>query len=67
MDSINSGHYRVNSSLDRVPLNCKIVLVGSAHLYTELKYHDETFNQYFSLLAEMVSELDIFKHQNLNI
>ncbi len=65
MDSVNAGYYRVNSSLEKVPLNCKIVLVGAANLYTELKYHDEVFNKHFSLLAEMVSELDIYKHSEL--
>ncbi|MBM7071379.1 AAA family ATPase [Shewanella sp. 202IG2-18] len=65
MDTLNSGFYRVNSSLSQVPLNCKIVLVGGASLFTELKYHDETFNKYFPLLAEMVSELDIYKHSEL--
>ncbi len=62
IDCITSGYYRINSTLDKVPLNCKIVLVGAAHLYTELKYHDEAFNKYFSLLAEMASELDVYKH-----
>ena len=66
MDSMNNGHYRVNSSLEKVPLNCKIILIGSINLYSELKYHDEFFNQHFSLLAEMVSELDIYKHSELD-
>ncbi|MCL1143591.1 S16 family serine protease [Shewanella gaetbuli] len=56
------GQYRINQELAPIPVNCKIILVGSAFSFSHLKGEDRLFNQHFPLLAEMSYELDLTKH-----
>ncbi|MDO6612264.1 AAA family ATPase [Shewanella sp. 1_MG-2023] len=62
MQVLEQGFYRINSELAPIPLNCKIILVGSANLFTHLRTEDRVFFKYFPLLAEVNSELDLTKY-----
>ncbi|GIU02468.1 AAA family ATPase [Shewanella sp. KT0246] len=62
MQILEDGFYRINSELAPIPLNCKIILVGSANLFTHLRSEDRVFFKYFPLLAEVNSELDLTKY-----
>ena len=62
MQILNDGQYRINSELAPIPLNCKIILVGSASSYSQLKVEDRQFSTHFPLLAEMAHEMDLTKH-----
>ncbi|MCL1065366.1 AAA family ATPase [Shewanella olleyana] len=62
MQILEQGHYRINSELAPIPLNCKIIFVGSVNLFTHLRSDDRVFFKYFPLLAEVNSELDLTKY-----
>ncbi|WP_394132811.1 Lon-insertion domain-containing protein [Shewanella maritima] len=59
---IEDGQYSVNSELAPIPLNCKIVLVGSSLFFSHLREEDKLFMKQFAMLAEMNHELDLTKH-----
>ncbi|MEI6858187.1 MAG: S16 family serine protease [Shewanella sp.] len=54
--------YQIHSLLPPVPLNCKIVLVGSSTLYSTCWIEDSQFSTHFPLLGEMSYELDLTSH-----
>jgi Lon-like ATP-dependent protease len=62
MQIIHDGFYRINNELTPIPLNCKIVLVGSGLSYSQLRVEDRNFNRHFPLLAEMSNEVDLTQH-----
>ncbi|QIR14979.1 S16 family serine protease [Shewanella aestuarii] len=62
MQVLSDGQYRINQDLAPIPVNCKIILVGSGLSYSQLKVEDRLFSQHFPLLAEMSHELDLTKH-----
>ncbi|WP_153914791.1 S16 family serine protease [Shewanella sp. TC10] len=62
MQILEQGHYRINSELAPIPLNCKIIFVGAVNLFTHLRSDDRVFFKYFPLLAEVNSELDLTKY-----
>ncbi|MDP5145925.1 AAA family ATPase [Shewanella sp. ULN5] len=59
---LSDGEYRINQELAPIPLNCKIILVGSGLSYSHLKNEDRFFSQHFPLLGEISYELDLTKH-----
>ncbi|MCL1076875.1 ATP-dependent protease [Parashewanella spongiae] len=62
IDTLDTGYYRVSSTLEQVPLNCKIVLVGPIGLYNHLRIQDERFNRHFPLLGEVNNEVDLLAY-----
>jgi len=62
MQILHEGYYRINNELAPIPLNCKIVLVGSGLSYSQLSVEDRNFGRYFPLLAEMSNEVDLTQH-----
>ncbi|CAM3489150.1 S16 family serine protease [Shewanella violacea] len=54
--------YQIHSQLPHVPLNCKIVLVGSSTLYSICWTEERQFSTHFPLLGEMNYELDLTSH-----
>ncbi|MBE8168047.1 MAG: AAA family ATPase [Shewanella sp.] len=62
IDTLDNGYYRVSSTLDRVPLNCKIVLIGHIGLYSHLRSQDERFYLHFPLLGETNNEIDLLAY-----
>ena len=59
---LTDGEYRINQELAPIPLNCKIILVGSGLSYSHLKNEDRFFSQHFPLLGEISYELDLTKY-----
>ncbi|MCW3171138.1 S16 family serine protease [Shewanella subflava] len=59
---LSDGEYRINQELAPIPLNCKIILVGSGLSYSHLKNEDRFFSQHFPLLGEISYELDLTKY-----
>lgn len=62
MQILHDGFYRINNELTPIPLNCKIILVGTGLSYTQLRMDDRHFSRYFPLLAEMSNEVDLIQH-----
>ncbi|MGE6568509.1 AAA family ATPase [Shewanella vesiculosa] len=62
MQILHDGFYRINNELAPIPLNCKIVLVGSGLSYSQLRVEDRHFSRHFPLLAEMSNEVDLTQH-----
>ena len=59
---LSDGEYRINQDLAPIPLNCKIILVGSGISFSHLQSEDRLFSQHFPILAEISYELDLTKH-----
>ncbi|WP_025823632.1 S16 family serine protease [Shewanella marina] len=55
---LTDGFYRVHSELPVIPFNGKIILVGNGYGYSQLVYQEPPFTIHFSILAEMVSEIE---------
>ncbi|WP_137227310.1 AAA family ATPase [Shewanella sp. MEBiC00475] len=62
MQILHDGFYRINNELAPIPLNCKIILVGSGLSYSQLRVEDRNFSRHFPLLAEMSNEVDLTQH-----
>ncbi|WP_119969673.1 AAA family ATPase [Shewanella japonica] len=62
MQILQDNCYKINSELAPIPLNCKIILVGNANLFSHLRSEDPVFLKYFPLLAELNSELDLTQY-----
>ncbi|WP_144209399.1 S16 family serine protease [Shewanella donghaensis] len=62
MQILEDKQYRINNDIAPIPLNCKIVLIGSANSFTHLRSEDRVFYKCFPLLAELNSEIDLTKY-----
>lgn len=62
MQIIKDKQYKIAHDIAPIPLNCKIILVGSGHFYGQLRNDDRQFMEHFPLLAELSNELDLTKH-----
>lgn len=62
MQILREKQYRIAHDIAPVPLNCKIVLIGSGHFYSQLRGEDRQFMEHFPLLAELSNELDLTKY-----
>ncbi|QDO83871.1 AAA family ATPase [Shewanella psychropiezotolerans] len=62
LNILSSKSYRIHSQLPPVPLNCKIVLVGSSTQYSTCWIEESQFSTHFPLLGEMSYELDLTHH-----
>ncbi|GGQ35688.1 ATP-dependent protease [Shewanella litoralis] len=62
MQILHDGYYRINNELAPIPVNCKIILVGSGLAYGQLRSEDRKFNRHFPILAEMSNEVDLTQH-----
>lgn len=58
LEILDSGSYKVGKEM-LVPLQSRIILVGSALQYVELRSHDSGFARHFPLLGEVAHELDL--------
>ncbi|GIU29793.1 ATP-dependent protease [Shewanella colwelliana] len=58
----NTGQYTVHPKLPPIPLNCKIVLVGSSALYSVSYVEERSFSSAFPLLGELVDEIALPEH-----
>ncbi|QBF84113.1 ATP-dependent protease [Shewanella maritima] len=63
MQILDNRKYRVNRELAEIPLNSKIVLVGSGLLFSHMRQEDSVFAEHFPILAEMSHELDLTKYK----
>lgn len=59
LDILTKREFKVHSSLPPLPLNCKIVLVGSSMQFSVCWVEETRFPQLFPILGEMVNELDL--------
>jgi len=59
LEILTHREYRVHSTLPSLPLNCKIVLVGSNTQFSICWVEEPQFSLHFPLLGEMVNELDL--------
>lgn len=62
LNILSSKRYEIHSQLPPVPLNCKIVLVGSSTQYSVCWVEESQFSTHFPLLGEMSYELDLASH-----
>lgn len=62
LEILTHRQYHVHSSLPALPLNCKVVLVGSSTQFSVCWVEEPQFPLHFPLLGEMVNELDLGKH-----
>lgn len=54
---IEQGHYAVHSDWPNIPLQCKVILVGSSALYSVSYVEERLFSSHFPLLGELVTEI----------
>ncbi|MEC4724312.1 AAA family ATPase [Shewanella sp. D64] len=54
--------FKVHSSLPALPLNCKIILIGSSIQFSVCWVEETRFPQLFPILGEMVNELDLVQY-----
>ncbi|AQS35803.1 putative ATP-dependent protease [Shewanella psychrophila] len=59
LNILSSKSYQIHSQLPLVPLNCKIVLVGTSTQYSVCWIEESQFSLHFPLLGEMSYELDL--------
>jgi len=60
VESINSqlGIGEVTSmKLEPIPINLKVILIGSSHLYYLLHHYDEDFEKYFKILVDFNDDM----------
>lgn len=62
LEILDKQSYQVHSQLEELPLNCKIVLIGSSHQYGSCWLGEPTFSRHFPLLGELVNEVDLAEH-----
>ncbi|WP_076539917.1 S16 family serine protease [Shewanella sp. UCD-KL21] len=62
MQILEHKQYKISNDIAPIPLNCKIVLMGSANLFTHLRADDRVFYKNFPLLGEVNSEIDLTKY-----
>ncbi len=62
-DTLAKGYYRVSSELERIPLACKIILVGNINLYSQIYQLESQFSYHFPLLGELAHEIDLSQHR----
>ncbi|EDP99672.1 S16 family serine protease [Shewanella benthica] len=62
LNILSSKSYKIHSLLPPVPLNCKIVLVGTSNQYSACWIEESQFSTHFPLLGEMSYELDLTHH-----
>jgi len=62
LEILTHKKYHVHSTLPPLPLNCKIVLVGSSTQFSVCWVEEPQFSLHFPLLGEMVNELDLNTH-----
>ncbi|NRD74046.1 AAA family ATPase [Shewanella sp. VB17] len=58
-DILTKREFKVHSSLPAIPLNCKVILIGSGRQYQVCWGEETRFGQHFPILGEMVNELDL--------
>ncbi|MCG9696511.1 S16 family serine protease [Shewanella sp. Isolate11] len=56
---IDQTQYRVHSNWPTLPLQCKIILVGSSGLYSVCYLEERLFARHFPLLGELVTEIPL--------
>lgn len=62
LNILAAKQYQIHSRLPPVPLNCKIVLVGSSTQYSMCWMEEPLFPTHFPILGEMSHELDMKHH-----
>ncbi|WP_299788848.1 S16 family serine protease [uncultured Shewanella sp.] len=62
LEILSHREYSVHSTLPPLPLNCKIILVGSSTQFSVCWVEEPQFSLHFPLLGEMVNELDLNIH-----
>ena len=65
LDILAKKEFKVHSSLSALPLNCKIILVGSNMQFSVCWVEETKFPQLFPILGEMVNELDLAQHSEI--
>lgn len=61
-DILTKREFKVHSSLPAIPLNCKVILVGSASQYNVCWVEETRFTQQFPILGEMVNEVNLTQY-----
>ncbi|MCK8045504.1 AAA family ATPase [Shewanella sp. 1CM18E] len=62
LEILDKQTYHVHSQLAELPLNCKIVLIGSSHQYGSCWLGEPSFSRHFPLLGELINEMDLDEH-----
>ncbi|MDR8523686.1 S16 family serine protease [Shewanella fidelis] len=66
LEILDKQRYQVHSRFIELPLNCKIVLIGSSHQYGSCWLGEPSFSRHFPLLGELVNEVDLAEHSISN-
>ncbi|MCL1137158.1 S16 family serine protease [Shewanella pneumatophori] len=62
LEILDKQAYHAHSQLAELPLNCKIVLIGSSHQYGSCWLGEPSFSRHFPLLGELINEMDLDEH-----
>ncbi|GIU48083.1 ATP-dependent protease [Shewanella sairae] len=62
LETLDKQSYLAHSKLPTLPLQCKIILIGSSHQYGSCWLGEPSFSRHFPLLGELINEMDLTEH-----
>ncbi|MGS0680809.1 S16 family serine protease [Shewanella sp. 125m-7] len=62
LEIVEKQSYQVHSQLPQLPMNCKIILIGSSHQYGSCWLAEPSFSRLFPLLGELINEMDLSEY-----